>query len=141
SIGLEHEGWAGTSGWFTEVMYQSSAELVRYLAEKYDVPLDRAHVIGHDQIPGILPGSTQSVHWDPGPYWDWDHYFELLGAPIGDGLDTTTDVAPGDVVEVVAGYDDNVNPVTGCEQASPGSGDCVEGAGTNFVAAYQEPSL
>jgi len=141
SIGLEHEGWAGTSGWFTEAMYQSSAELVRYLAEKYDVPLDRAHVIGHDQIPGILPGSTQSVHWDPGPYWDWDHYFELLGAPIGDGLDTTTDVAPGDVVEVVAGYDDNVNPVTGCEQASPGSGDCVEGAGTNFVVAYQEPSL
>ncbi|MEU2199820.1 peptidoglycan recognition family protein [Isoptericola sp. NPDC019482] len=141
SIGLEHEGWAGTSGWFTEAMYQSSAELVRYLADEHGVPLDRAHVIGHDQIPGILPGYTKSVHWDPGPYWDWEHYFDLLGAPIGDGLGTTTDVAPGDVVEVVAGYDDNVNPVTGCEQASPGSGDCVAGAGTNFVVAYQEPSL
>ncbi|MFI2103655.1 N-acetylmuramoyl-L-alanine amidase [Isoptericola sp. NPDC019693] len=141
SIGLEHEGWAGTSGWFTEAMYQSSAELVRYLAERYDVPLDRAHVIGHDQIPGILPGSTKNVHWDPGPYWDWEHYFDLLGAPIGGGLDTTTDVAPGDVVEVVAGYDDNANPITGCEQASPGSGDCVEGAGTNFALAYQAPSL
>ncbi|MGF0115726.1 N-acetylmuramoyl-L-alanine amidase [Promicromonospora sp. Marseille-Q5078] len=141
SIGLEHEGWAGTSGWFTESMYQSSAELVRYLAATYDVPLDRAHVIGHDQVPGILPGYTKSVHWDPGPYWDWEHYFELLGAPIGNGLDPTTDVAPGDVVEVVAGYDDNANPVTGCEQASPGSGDCVAGAGTNFALAYQQPSL
>ncbi|GAB3104613.1 N-acetylmuramoyl-L-alanine amidase [Isoptericola nanjingensis] len=141
SIGLEHEGWAGTSGWFTEAMYQSSAELVRYLGEKYDVPLDRAHVIGHDQIPGILPGSTKSVHWDPGPYWDWEHYFDLLGAPIGGGLDPTADVAPGDVVEVVAGYDDNANPVTGCAQASPGSGDCVAGAGTNFALAYQAPSL
>ncbi|MCK9792646.1 N-acetylmuramoyl-L-alanine amidase [Isoptericola sp. 4D.3] len=141
SIGLEHEGWAGTSGWFTEAMYQSSAELVRHLAEKYDIPLDRAHVIGHDQIPGILPGYTKNVHWDPGPYWDWEHYFELLGAPIGGGLDTTTDVAPGDVVEVVADYDDNVNPITGCQQASPGSGACVAGAGTNFVLAYQEPSL
>ncbi|MFE6969110.1 N-acetylmuramoyl-L-alanine amidase [Isoptericola sp. NPDC057653] len=141
SIGIEHEGWAGTSGWFTEAMYQSSAELVRYLGEKYDVPLDRAHVIGHDQIPGILPGSTKSVHWDPGPYWDWEHYFELLGAPIGGGLTPTTDVAPGDVVEVVAGYDDNANPVTGCQQASPGSGDCVAGAGTNFAVAYQQPSL
>lgn len=141
SIGIEHEGWAGTSGWFTEAMYQSSAELVRYLGEEYDVPLDRAHVIGHDQIPGILPGYTKSVHWDPGPYWDWEHYFDLLGAPIGGGLDTTADVAPGDVVEVVAGYDDNANPVTGCEQASPGSGDCVAGAGTNFTVAYQQPSL
>jgi len=141
SIGLEHEGWAGTSGWFTEALYQSSAELVRYLAREHDVPLDRAHVIGHDQVPGILPGYTKSVHWDPGPYWDWDHYFELLGAPIGDGLDPTTDVAAGDVVEVVAGYDENANPITGCQQASPGSGDCVDGAGTNFVLAHQQASL
>lgn len=141
SIGLEHEGWAGTAGWFTEAMYQTSAELVAYLADKYDIPLDRAHIIGHDQIPGILPGSTRSVHWDPGPYWDWDHYFELLGAPIGGGLETTTDVEIGDVVEVRTGYAENTNPITGCQQASPGSGDCVEGAGTNFVLAYQQPSL
>ncbi|MCP2264737.1 N-acetyl-anhydromuramyl-L-alanine amidase AmpD [Promicromonospora thailandica] len=140
SIGLEHEGWAGTGTWFTEAMYRSSAALVRYLAAKHDIPLDRAHVIGHDQVPGILPGYTKNVHWDPGPYWDWDHYFELLGAPIGGGLEATTDVAPGDVVEVRTGYADNPNVVTGCEEASPGSGDCVEGAGTNFRYLYQEPS-
>ncbi|WP_166845596.1 N-acetylmuramoyl-L-alanine amidase [Isoptericola sp. BMS4] len=139
SIGLEHEGWAGSAGWFTEAMYQTSAELVAYLADKYDVPVDRAHIIGHDQVPGILPGYTKNVHWDPGPYWDWDHYMELVGAPAGGGLTPTTDVHDGDVVEVVAGYD--ANPVTGCEVASPGSEPCVEGAGTNFVLAYQEPSL
>jgi hypothetical protein len=22
------------------------------------------------------------MHWDPGPYWDWSHYFDLLGAPL-----------------------------------------------------------
>jgi len=71
SIGIEHEGKAGTNGWFTEAMYQSSATLVTYLARKYDIPLDPAHIIGHDQIPGILPGYTVGVHWDPGPYWDW----------------------------------------------------------------------
>ncbi|MEN5074467.1 peptidoglycan recognition family protein [Isoptericola cucumis] len=143
SIGLEHEGWAGTSGWFTEAMYQTSAELVAYLAEKYDVPLDRAHIIGHDQVPGILPGYTKSVHWDPGPYWDWDHYMELVGAPVGGGLDPAgvgSQAEPGDVVEVVTGYGENAHPVTGCEQASPGSGDCVAGAGTNFVLARQAPS-
>ena len=140
SIGLEHEGWAGTGAWYTEAMYQSSAALVRHLAAEHDIPLDRAHVIGHDQVPGILPGYTKNVHWDPGPYWDWDHYFELLGAPIGGDLETTTNVEPGDVVEVRTGYADNVNPVTGCEEASPGSGACVEGAGTNFRYLYQSPS-
>jgi len=140
SIGLEHEGWAGTGAWYTEAMYQSSAALVRYLAAEHDIPLDRAHVIGHDQVPGILPGYTKNVHWDPGPYWDWDHYFELLGAPIGGDLETTTNVEPGDVVEVRTGYADNPNPVTGCAEASPGSGACVEGAGTNFRYLYQSPS-
>ena len=140
SIGLEHEGWAGTGAWYTEAMYQSSAALVRHLAAEHDIALDRAHVIGHDQVPGILPGYTKNVHWDPGPYWDWDHYFELLGAPIGGDLDATTNVAPGDVVEVRTGYADNPNPVTGCAQASPGSGECVEGAGTNFRYLHQAPS-
>ena len=140
SIGLEHEGWAGTGAWYTEAMYQSSAALVRYLAAEHDIPLDRAHVIGHDQVPGILPGFTKNVHWDPGPYWDWDHYFELLGAPIGGDLEATTNVAAGDVVEVRTGYADNPNTVTGCEQASPGSGACAEGAGTNFRYLRQAPS-
>ncbi|GAA4720847.1 N-acetylmuramoyl-L-alanine amidase [Promicromonospora umidemergens] len=140
SIGLEHEGWAGTGDWYTEAMYQSSAALVRHLAAEHGIPLDRAHVIGHDQVPGILPGYTKNVHWDPGPYWDWDHYFELLGAPIGGDLEATTDVRPGDVVEVRTGYADNPNTVTGCEAASPGSGACVEGAGTNFRYLHQSPS-
>jgi len=140
SIGVEHEGWAGTGAWFTEAMYQSSAALVRHLAAEHDIPLDRAHIIGHDQVPGILPGYTKSVHWDPGPYWDWDHYFELLGAPIGGDLETTTNVEPGDVVEVRTGYADNPNTVTGCDEASPGSGGCVVGAGTNFRYLHQAPS-
>lgn len=140
SIGVEHEGWAGTGAWYTEAMYRASAELVRHLAAEHDIPLDRAHVIGHDQVPGILPGYTKNVHWDPGPYWDWDHYFELLGAPIGGDLEATTDVEPGDVVEVRTGYADNPNVVTGCEEASPGSGECVEGAGTNFRYLHQAPS-
>ncbi|GLX02051.1 N-acetylmuramoyl-L-alanine amidase [Microtetraspora sp. NBRC 16547] len=140
AIGIEHEGFAGTAAWFTESMYQSSAALVKYLARKYDIPLDRAHIIGHDQVPGTILGNTKNVHWDPGPYWDWDHYFELLGAPIGGTQKTTSDVAAGDVVEVRTGYRDNPQPVTGCATASPPSPDCVPGAGTNFVPLRQSPS-
>ncbi|WP_370617229.1 N-acetylmuramoyl-L-alanine amidase [Mumia sp. Pv 4-285] len=140
SIGIEHEGWAGSAGWFTEAMYEQSAKLVRYLAEEHDIPLDRAHIIGHDQVPGITAGATRSVHWDPGPYWDWEHYFDLIDAPIGQSARNTAAVKAGDVVEVRSGYAGNVNPVTGCQQASPGSGDCVVGQGTNYVVARQAPS-
>jgi hypothetical protein len=88
SIGIEHEGYAVQGAtWYSETLYRSSAALVRYLAEKYGVPLDRAHIIGHDNVPGQTPASQSAMHWDPGPYWDWAHYLELLGAPLGPAAD------------------------------------------------------
>ncbi|MFI9388878.1 N-acetylmuramoyl-L-alanine amidase [Kutzneria sp. NPDC052558] len=81
SIGIEHEGFLAQSGWYTEAMYRASATLVRYLAAKYQIPLDRQHILGHDNVPGITPPFIPTQHTDPGPYWDWDHYFTLLGAP------------------------------------------------------------
>ncbi|MFY0405744.1 N-acetylmuramoyl-L-alanine amidase [Solicola sp. PLA-1-18] len=139
SIGIEHEGKAGTSGWFTEAQYRASARLVRYLTAKYDVPRDRAHVIGHDQVPGTVPGATRNVHWDPGPYWDWEHYMDLVRAPIGGARRATTRVVAGDVVTVRPGYDGNRHVVTGCEEASPGSGACDPTSGTNYVELRQAP--
>lgn len=83
SIGLEHEGYLARGGeWYTEAMYRASARLVRYLAKKYDIPLDRAHILGHDNVPGITPSHVAAMHEDPGPYWDWAHYFTLLKAPL-----------------------------------------------------------
>ncbi|GAA3408301.1 hypothetical protein GCM10018952_04950 [Streptosporangium vulgare] len=83
SIGLEHEGYLARGGaWFTEAMYLASARLVRHLAAKYDIPLDRAHILGHDNVPGTTPETVGGMHDDPGPYWDWAHYFELLGRPL-----------------------------------------------------------
>ncbi|MDA0635324.1 N-acetylmuramoyl-L-alanine amidase [Nonomuraea sp. MCN248] len=83
SIGLEHEGFlAEGHTWYTEAMYRTSARLVRYLALRHGVPLDRAHIIGHDNVPGTLPTTVRGMHEDPGPFWDWAHYFKLLGAPL-----------------------------------------------------------
>ncbi|WP_084959988.1 N-acetylmuramoyl-L-alanine amidase [Thermoactinospora rubra] len=83
SIGLEHEGFlAEGAAWYTEAMYRTSAKLVRYLALKHLVPLDRAHILGHDNVPGTLPTTVRGMHEDPGPFWDWAHYFELLGKPL-----------------------------------------------------------
>ncbi|WP_351235075.1 N-acetylmuramoyl-L-alanine amidase [Streptomyces sp. NPDC002133] len=83
SIGLEHEGFlVNPDAWYTEAMYRTSARLVRYLAQRYDIPLDRQHIIGHDNVPGTVPSTIPGMHTDPGPYWDWAHYFTLLGRPF-----------------------------------------------------------
>lgn len=78
-INIEHEGVASDGNtWYTEAMYRSSATLVRYLAAKYNIPLDRQHIIGHDNVPTIGPAYMPRQHWDPGPFWDWNHYMALL---------------------------------------------------------------
>jgi hypothetical protein len=89
SIGLEHEGYlAKGAAWYTEAMYRASARLVRHLARKHDIPLDRTHIVGHDNVPGPTSREVPGMHEDPGPFWDWAHYFDLLGSPIeGSGGD------------------------------------------------------
>ncbi|MFD2007283.1 N-acetylmuramoyl-L-alanine amidase [Streptomyces narbonensis] len=86
SVGIEHEGYAikGDAGWYTEPEYESSAALVKYLAAKFSIPLDREHIIGHDEVPSVLDSKIQD-HWDAGPFWDWNHFMKLLGAPTGAG--------------------------------------------------------
>lgn len=132
SIGLEHEGFAAKgAAWYTESLYQNSATLVRYLAAKYDVPLDRGHIIGHDQIPGILPQNVAGMHWDPGPYWNWSHYMDLLGAPIQEGAKGRSNVVVIDPV-----LEENFQPLIGCETAGVA---CAQ-QGTNFVYLRTAPS-
>ena len=132
SIGIEHEGFAPDGAtWYSEPMYRNSAKLVKYLADKYDIPLDRGHIIGHDQVPGITPAGVAGMHWDPGPYWDWQHYFQLMGAPL-----QAHAVASSDVVRILPGFDGNVQRVTGCVTATV----ACEPQGTNFVYLRTAPS-
>jgi len=80
SVGVEHEGIAiEGAAWYNEQLYRASARLVRHLAKRFNVPLDRAHIVGHDNIPGTVTTNQGSMHWDPGPFWDWGHYMNLLG--------------------------------------------------------------
>ncbi|MEV6442170.1 peptidoglycan recognition family protein [Amycolatopsis sp. NPDC051716] len=131
SIGIEHEGFAAKGTWYTEAMYRSSAKLVGYLSRKYGIPLDRAHIIGHDNVPGITPAAIPGMHWDPGPYWDWSHYFDLLGAPLGGfGL-------PGSsLVTIDPAFAKNQPAFTGCD--SPGT-PCVP-RGSEAVVLHSAPS-
>ncbi|MFV0137647.1 N-acetylmuramoyl-L-alanine amidase [Streptomyces sp. HMX87] len=132
SIGLEHEGFlAEPDAWYTEAMYRSSARLVRYLAQKYDIPLDRQHILGHDTVPGPTTGTIRGMHTDPGPYWDWAHYFRLLGRPF------TPSAGPdADVVTIRPDYAANRPVFTGCERR----GEPCAGHGSSAVRLYADHS-
>ncbi|TDV47197.1 N-acetylmuramoyl-L-alanine amidase [Actinophytocola oryzae] len=130
AIGLEHEGFAAQGTWFTEALYRTSAKLVGYLAAKYGVPLDRQHILGHDNVPGTLPSTVRGMHWDPGPYWDWAHYFDLLHAPF-----RSTGTPLTGLVTVRPNYEKNTLPFIGCDAA----GQPCPARGSTSVVLRTEP--
>jgi N-acetyl-anhydromuramyl-L-alanine amidase AmpD len=71
TIGIEHEGFVDQPSWFTDAMYRASAALTKNIAERRGIPKDRAHIVGHNEVPG-------NDHTDPGPNWDWNYYMQLV---------------------------------------------------------------
>ncbi len=134
AIGVEHEGYAIKEGsWYTEPQYRSSAALVKYLATTYNVPLDREHIIGHDEVALQTDTGLANLHWDAGPYWDWNYYMSLLGAPQGDkgagGL-----LKAGQVVRVVPPF------TTANQPKLTVGGTAVPARPSNFGYLYTTPS-
>lgn len=131
SIGVEHAGFlTEPDTWYTEEMYRASARLVRFLADTYDVPLDRQHILGHDNVPGTVASSIPDMHTDPGPYWDWAHYFELLGAPFH-----RTAGPSGGLVTILPDYGRHRPSYTGCAKA----GERCAGHGSAAVRLHTAP--
>lgn len=98
SVGIEHVGYAGVDDYQTP-MYKKSAELARTIADRYGLPLDRNTFVAHQEVPDPndipnnsppCPDSPSSCiknlnyggaghHTDPGIYWEWCQYMELVG--------------------------------------------------------------
>ena len=70
SIGIEFELDRETNPAFTTEQYYAGAALACAISARQGIPLDRDHVIGHNEVPG-------STHTDPGPTWDWPHFMWL----------------------------------------------------------------
>ena len=104
TIGIEHEAYGNVWEFFTEEMYQSSADLVRSICSRYHIidgqrthdrdTLDNGFCVNNGlydlggegacvQIKGHQHYPDQS-HTDPGPYWDWNYYYKLIneGTPV-----------------------------------------------------------
>ncbi|NUK10764.1 N-acetylmuramoyl-L-alanine amidase [Streptomyces lunaelactis] len=75
SIGIEHEGFVDRPAGFTDAMYRASAQLTADICARYEIPVDREHIIGHVEVPG-------TDHTDPGPHWDWNRYLALVRAAL-----------------------------------------------------------
>ena len=96
SVGIEHVGYSTKP--YPEAQYVASATLVKYLTDKYKITKDRAHIIGHDQIPNgnVMAESSPACsdspancesgsnyggsgnHRDPG-VWEWCLYMPRFG--------------------------------------------------------------
>jgi N-acetyl-anhydromuramyl-L-alanine amidase AmpD len=70
-IGVEHEGYADQTGWYTDAMYRASAALVKNICTRYGIPMDRDHILAHSELWG-------NTHTDPGKNWDWNYYMSLI---------------------------------------------------------------
>jgi hypothetical protein len=78
------------------------------------------------------------MHYDPGPYWNWTHYFDLLHAPLQHPHHGIPDLPlPGPPVVVIAPrFDDNDETLQDC-----GDHSCVTlpSQGSNVVYLHTEP--
>ncbi|MGH8077917.1 MAG: N-acetylmuramoyl-L-alanine amidase, partial [Lysobacter sp.] len=86
SIGIEHV--ANKRGLDpTEEEYQASSRLVAWLCAQYSVPVDRDHILGHQEA------SPRDNHDCPSKLWNWDHFMDCvraaaLPAPTAQSLGT-----------------------------------------------------
>jgi hypothetical protein len=88
-FGTEHEGFVSNPAWYTEAMYQASAGLQRHLCTTYGIPMDRNHIIGHNEWQNATWTNWMAANWpqidttcnnhtDPGQYWNWSHFMQLI---------------------------------------------------------------
>ncbi len=54
------------------VQWRSLLAWIRYATAKYDIPIDREHIVGHDEV--------ANHKRDPGPLFDWGGLMEDLAA-------------------------------------------------------------
>jgi hypothetical protein len=104
TIGIEHEGYASQTGWYTNAMYAATAGLCSdicgsgygidplrtgwwpWLSTTYynvsGIPGTCVKIKGHQHFPN-------QTHTDPGPNWDWNYFYMLINPPPAATIYTT----------------------------------------------------
>lgn len=104
SVGIEHEGYVADPTWYTENMYQASASLTADICSRNNIPVIRTYDKNGDtavnplgdgcfKVKGHQHFANQS-HVDPGQYWDWNRYYDLLN-PVASATQHTYTTCTG----------------------------------------------
>ncbi|MBI4820344.1 MAG: N-acetylmuramoyl-L-alanine amidase [Deltaproteobacteria bacterium] len=72
SVGIENAGFAGQRLW-PEAQITRTAELVRDITERWSIPRDRYHIVGHGRM-------QPENRIDPGPNWPWTQFLAQVQA-------------------------------------------------------------
>jgi hypothetical protein len=143
AIGIEHVSFADQpAGYYTQKLYDASARLVAYLCMTYNIPIDRAHILGHGNVPAYTSANVHGMHWDPGPFWDWAYYLARVrqfyaqlshNAPLpsGSGPLRTSTAASGTIRSVDVNADRNL---------ASDIGGWTSGVYQNFANVYADAS-
>lgn len=108
TIGYEHEGYIEQTGWYTTAMYTSSANLTKNICTKYGINKKRTfnreilengtllddglHVLAGPNYCTKIAGHQHypnQTHTDPGKNWDWEYYYKLVNAGVGEKVTYT----------------------------------------------------
>jgi N-acetyl-anhydromuramyl-L-alanine amidase AmpD len=79
-IGIENAGYSAKDD-ISDKHMRGLARLTRYLCDKYKIPKDRAHIVGHNEVPdpdhkGRFGGRNN--HTDPGKHFDWALFMKYV---------------------------------------------------------------
>ena len=174
STGVEHEGFASNPAWYTEEMYQASALLHRHLCDKFGIPKNRNYVIAHGQksVAGWPAWASANLgidpycnnHTDPGPYWNWTHFMNLLNggtdnaAFVSKTIANGANFAPGQAFSCTFTMNNNgtttwianggngytlnnqSGTLTANTFATPPPGNVAQGANANFTVNFTAPN-
>jgi hypothetical protein len=141
TIGIEHEGAAGSAATWTPQILDASARLTAWLVNEYDIPIDRDHIVGH----GEIQGAGCAFRSDPGSHFPWASYMDKVATYAGGG--SAAAPTPGDLPDSL----DLPGPVPSSSVSfqSPRDGDVVGnpvqmrivGSNVHHVDVYAGPYL
>jgi len=137
TIGIEHEGYAQQTGWYTTAMYNASANLVKDICNSgyginpttaYNGPACNCQqtlstsikIKGHQHF-AITNGKV-----DPGPNWNWSNFYSLINnlpppppptPPTNDNCSASVSLTPNTTCVSTAGSITNAT-ISGLAKAS-----------------------
>ncbi len=84
SVGIECEGDCARAETWTPALVAALCALGRELVQRHGIPVDREHVLGHEDVPDPFDRSKRGGaghHTDPGRFMPWSQFMAALSGP------------------------------------------------------------